>query len=360
MNGNSASQSFEERLISEYLHRAQDEADASTLTADDLRGQAILAAQGFEERSVGFLEMVAERGLRAKDVIIATYSDHRVANNKYRKRFEHAADAVAETKWRRVTSFNDAQWVDRALALTEAEKIILDITGISNRALFNALDAIARSGRCAFIAYTEAGEYWPTYTEWIQLRDHLLPTEDVGEEMDKRPWLFGHEHRCELIAGHEGYDSAGSSRAMVAFLHFKAARLAAVLGEEEYAAFVFVAGRPRLQRNQWRLDALKAINANVVRSRQTFEMDTFGYRNALRQLSDILFSNPGVMRHYDVHMASMGSKLQEVSCWIASCLLQSITLVASVPTKYYPKAFSNGIGAKWTFPLLLPSGTGRI
>lgn len=82
--------------------------------------------------------------------------------------------------------------------------------------------------------------------------------------------------------GHEGYDSAGCRRALIGFLPFKCARLTAVLGDRDYAEFLFIAGRPRLKENSWRLDTLKKINHDIVKDRSVLDMDTFGYSDGNR------------------------------------------------------------------------------
>jgi hypothetical protein len=346
--------SVEQTKCELYLKASADEADIVSLSAQDSAKTVLFTVQGFEERSVGILEAFAGRRLKLQSVVIARYDEQSGPNSKYRGRFERAAALVAQNQWRAVQNRNNGDWVRDTLRAMDAEHVIIDITGVSNRALFAVLDAAAASGRRISIAYSEAGEYWPRYSEWQALHTHLSSDRDLAQVIDEKPWLFGHQHRCELVQGHEGYDSAGTSRALVAFLPFKPARLAAVLGEEEYSAFFYIAGRPRLRENQWRLDALKTINAELIRGGLVMEMDTFGYRQALRQLADVVFSTPGFLNRFDVHMAIFGSKLQVVACWVLSCIVRSITIVTSVPSRYYSKAFSTGIGARWIFPLTSP------
>ena len=84
-------------------------------------------------------------------------------------------------------------------------------------------------------------------------------------------------------------------------------------------------------------------------------MDTFGYREAIKQLTTVLFREPGLLRNYDVHLAIMGSKLQALASWVVSSIIRSITVVTSVPAQYYPEAFSKGIGQQWIFPLIPPT-----
>jgi hypothetical protein len=172
--------------------------------------------------------------------------------------------------------------------------------------------------------------------------------------MDDEPWLFGHEHRVALVPNHEGYDCAGASRLLIAYLPFKCARLAAVLGVEDYSKFLFLAGRPRLPVNDWRFEALKKINEPITRDWPIVEMRTFDYRAAFEQLTGLLFDERAYIEEADIHLAILGSKLQTVACWALSTIVRSITVVTSIPLRYYPKAFSEGIGESWVFELTRP------
>src|SRR5947208_10691044 len=211
----------EAAICADYMDRAEDEADFESVSAEVLARSTMFVVEGFEERSVGIVESIAQRRLKVERVVIAQYIGPNRANAKYRKRFNAAAEAVAHTRSQRVRTANDGAWVEEALKSSDCENIIIDITGISNRALFGVLDALAQSNRNISVAYTEARQYWPTRDEWEELRKELSSDDDLSDVMDAKPWLFGYEHKCELIPGHEGYDSAGTSRAMLAFLPFK-------------------------------------------------------------------------------------------------------------------------------------------
>lgn len=316
----------------------------------------MIVTQGFEERSLGILEDLAKNNVRIPRVVINRYASKKDdnTNDKYQARFETAAEKVSPGNWRIVENDLDGHWVHAALKHIGTDEVIFDITAISNRGLFSALDSIANSGRRVYIAYTEANEYWPKEAGWKQLSKELSGHQTLAELIDAKPWLSGHAHRVELIPGHEGYDSVGSGRALIGFLPFKCARLAAVLGEEDYEEFLFIVGKPRLRKNLWRLTALKKINENLTKSWPIKTMGTFGHRKTLTQLSNLLFQDNSLLAQYNVHLAIMGSKLQTVGCWILSSLVPSITIVTSVPSRYYPEAFSDGVGAKWIFPLLPP------
>lgn len=347
-------QNIESIRCSEYIASSVSEIPFSEWIRQCGGNITVIVTQGFEERSVGFIEGLAEYGFTTDAVIIGRHSYHAEANAKFQERFEAAAIRVSRAPLRPIDLDASGDWISEALASTPTSDVVLDITGIGTRGLFGALDAAARCEKRVLIAYTEAREYWPKRADWTALKAELSDVSSLPDAVDVKPWLFGYEHNVELIPGHEGYDSAGTERALVGFLPFKYARLAAVMSAEEYAAFLFIAGRPRLPENAWRFEALLDINRDIVKDRRMVEMSTFGYRAALQKLHDLLLLEDSFLERYDVHLALMGSKLQDVACWALSCLIPSLTVLTAVPTRYYPEAFSDGIGQKWVFPLLSP------
>jgi len=348
--------SLEQELCQDYLSRSENEQPFDGWVEGRTGTSALLAAEGFEKRSLGLLEHLARTKTQLSGLVIGRYKHAPDLNKRYRKRFETLAEVVSPGKWKVFDNLNDGQWVQAGLEWLEADDVILDISGISNRGLFGALDAAAASSRNVFVGYSEAKEYWPKKRDWRELEKSFSDNTILPEMVDEKPWLFSYEHRVEIIPGHEGYDAAGAGRALIAFLPFKCARLAAVLGEEDYREFLFIAGRPRLRKNAWRLEALRKINSPLTRERPVMEMSTFAYRSALSELASRMFSENSLLCKYDVHLAIMGSKLQLVASWVLSRIIRSLTIVTSVPARYYPEAFSEGIGASWVFRLVVPHG----
>jgi len=346
--------SIESMRCAEYIASTVSEIPFSRWIEEYDGDITVIVTQGFEERSIGFIEGLAEQGLTADAVIIGRHSSHIEANAKYHARFEAAAVRVSRDPLRIIDLDVNGLWVSKALLYTRTSNVVLDITGIGTRGLFGALDAAAHSDKRVLISYTEAKEYWPKRADWATLKSELADVSSLPDAVDNKPWLFGYEHNVELIPGHEGYDSAGMERALIGLLPFKYARLAAVMSAEDYASFLFIAGRPRLPENAWRYEALLDINRDIVKDRRIVEMSTFGYRMALQKLHDILLQEDSLLEQYDVHVALMGSKLQDVACWALSCMIPSLTVLTAVPTKYYHEAFSEGVGQKWVFPLVSP------
>ncbi len=344
--------SIEEEALKDFLNRSYDERDFSQWLAEIDNPFSIVMAEGFEERTIGILEKIEYYNCKISSIVIGRYIDNPLLNKKYRARIEQLAEKIAPNRWFVIENHNAGLWVSEAINKTDTNDVLIDITSISNRGLFGALDSANKSDKNIFIGYTEADIYWPRKKDWEQLKEKLTANENIAEIVDTKPWLFGYEQFVELIPDHEGYDSAGCNRALVGFLSYKYARLAAIVGADEYSQFLFIAGRPRLSINAWRLDALKDINKEITKNRELIEMDTFAYRNAIAQFSSFLFSDDSLLQKYDVHLAILGSKLQTVACWVLSNIIRSITVVTSVPPQYFSESFSEGIGASWVFQLI--------
>jgi len=353
-------QDFEFAKCIDYAnHAPEEQVFEDWLSSNVGQPMTLFLVEGFEERSTGILQKIAQAGMKVSSIILGRYVDNLPLNAKYRERFERLAGKVSEKPPRIMDNRNDGLWVEHALSLVDTPRILIDITGMSNRGLFGALDSATTavtSGRDVFVGYSEANEYWPKLSDWQQLKQDLKgnTNKTISELVDSKPWLFGHEHHVELVTCHEGYDSPGHGRALIGFLPFKPARLAAILGLENYSEAIFVAGLPRLHENQWRMSALREMNLPLTGNWIVEEISTFSYLSAVKSIATLLFVKPGLLHAYNVHIAILGSKLQTVGCWIVSSIVRSITMITSIPTTYFPESFSDGIGASWVFKLLPP------
>lgn len=350
------SASVEKIACDEYISRAGRECPFSGRLPTLSSRVGLLVTQGFEERSLGIIERLAATQSKVTGIVINRYAEENETdiNSKYKGRFEEAAQKLSPGNCHVVSNDCEGRWISKSLSLIDVDEIILDITAISNRGVFGVLDAVADCGKKVWIAYSEPQCYWPTKLDWDQLEKELSGHQTLADLIDGKPWLSGYSHRVELVPGHDGYDSAGSGRALVGFLPFKRARIAAVLGEQDYEECLFIAGKPRLVENYWRLIALKKINEGIVKDWPVEVIETFGYLNTVKDLSVLLCGNGSLLSCYDVHLAIMGSKLQTIGCWVLSSIIPSLTLVTSVPSKYYPEAFSSGVGSQWIFSFLPP------
>lgn len=349
------SNGYEWVLFQNYLERSVDERPISSLVNTDFKNAVFVLIEGFEERSIGIAETLVRAACKFKACVIGTYPNESSANSRYHERAVTAAQALAGSSVLTVPINNKGDWLTTVLSGISHTSVVLDITGLSTRSLFGALDAVSTCSTSTTITYSEANRYWPTLTDWSAIKNSLVEFKTVADVVDDAPWLFGHEHNVELIANHEGYDSPAASTMLLAFLPFKRARLAAIVSNHDYEKNIFIAGKPRLHENEWRLDALLEINRGIIKSWRLEEMSTFGYRKALSQMFELTLSeNSNLLLKHNVHLGLLGSKLQDVGCWIYSTLVPSVAVITSVPNEYFPDSFSDGIGKQWGFPLARP------
>jgi|GEM_PF-1134410 hypothetical protein len=345
--------SLEQLKCIRYLQLAEDEQPLEEYLQRLTSPVSLIVTEGFEERSLGILTKFATCSRKPSTLVVSRYALNLDLNRKYRDRFDSLVRTLSPSNYSIVENRNDGSWLNEALFRTDTEDVIVDITGMSNRSLFAALDRSVQSNRRVFLAYSEPQQYWPKLGDLNELRKELGKS-SIEELVDKAEWLFGYEHVVELVEGHEGYDSPGQGRALIGFLPFKSARLAAVLEKESYSEMLFIAGVPRLKENEWRLSAVKEINGILTKDWPVVDLSTFSYRNTVSHLSNLLLSEPGFLQKYDVHLAILGSKLQTIGCWIISSLIRSVTVVTSIPQKYFADSFSEGIGVSWVFELIRP------
>jgi hypothetical protein len=342
-------------MSEDYLRRSQNEVrlkDRLDLVSPSM---GVIVIQGFEKRTCGALQVLAEANIKTDRLVIARYvKSNGKFDNVNTRQIEEMAKRVAPGKWDVVANCNDGNWVQQAIKNT-GDTILVDITGASSRSMFQILDNLENSGRKIYLLYTEAEQYWPRKLEWDQLQGKLTKHRSIAELVDEKPWMFSYEHHVELVPGHEGFDASGTGRALVAFLSYKCSRLAVILGEEDYAEKIFIAGKPPSPALAWRIGALREINEALTRGSQIVEMDTFGYRTTVRDLAKLLLCDDSLLWKYDVHFAALGSKLQTIGSWIFSRIVPSIIFITSYPSLYYKRAISQGVGTSWIFELLLPS-----
>jgi hypothetical protein len=346
---------LEEHLCVAYTENATPETEFGQWASEQNDPVGVIVAEGFEDRSLGVLQNLAASKVNVQRLIIGEYVKNSELNAAYKKEFEKLATRIAPRRWEVIPNNDDGRWVSTAASRIDASHLMLDISGISNSAMFGALDSVSKAGRCVTIGYTDAEEYWPRKSDWEKLQTRVAGGEALSREADRMPWLQGYQHSVKLVEGHEGYDSVGNSRALVAFLPFKSARLASVLSAEDFSAFLFLAVKPRFPENIWRLEALKRINAPIIKNWPVVDISAFGYREAIRAIAGLLCCEGSLLENYDLNFAVMGSKLQTLACWVVCNFIPCIAVVSSTPAKYYPKAFSSGIGTSWAIPLKIPN-----
>jgi hypothetical protein len=345
---------FEEFLCEEYCKAAKDEVPISEWLAVGCLPSVLIVIEGFEDRALGILRFLSLKRCKVKSVILGRYSREETENAANRTEFEQLCGAISvnPVSIRKVDDSGD--WVSKIVSEARGESIFIDISGASNAHIFNVINAAASGSGDVQIGYTDAKIYWPTHKDWKELKKSVTASQEITKKADIAPWLFGTEHSVRVLRNHEGFDDVGSEKALVAFLPFKAARLQALIGDDEYVDYMFLCPRPRMGENKWRVKACQEANSAVIGTSPVFEVNAFGYKNTVLELMNLLFRETGLILRSNIHMAPLGSKIQTVGSWVFCVLVPSITVKVSSPKFHFAKAYSSGTGASFVIPLLKP------
>ena len=348
---------IEYEICNQYIQDSRPEVDLIKWLSNQDSPLDVVIFQGFEERSLGLLQILAKKQNRIETLIIHRYKAKKLHDPN--RRLDNKVKDYIEKIRPNFCSFHEiderVKLVD-SLKGTSSETCVLDITGLSRYLLFSFLDQATELGREVFIAYTEPEKYWPQKDDYEKIINELsdkTPSE-VAKVIDSQPWLYSWEHEIKTIDNHDGYDIAGYPRILIGFLTFKCARIASIVKDHVYSDYIFISGKPRLEENFWHNEARKKINESLINSWPVVEINTFGYRDTIRELTNILFGDKLVLERYNVSITPLGSKLQTVACWVISRICRSITFVTSAPKNYFEKAYSENLGESWVFPLLKP------
>lgn len=343
--------SFESEAASRFLSTSQPEALLNDIISDISEPIDFAVVQGFEDRSLSALQRIGEARRPIDTLYIARYPDANSANARLSEALHELVKSSAPRTLQHVRLLKDGGWVSALRHRGTSRPLFFDITGLSTRHLFGALDQVSRQIRPVYLIYTEAETYWPTFDAWRELTATHQDSEKLAQKVDEMPWLFGCVHNVEAIPGHDGFDSLVSGRALIAFLPFKGARLGAILGEQDYREILFLSGQPRLRANRWREQALRDINEPLLGQAEPIVLSTFGYRDTVQNLMAVLTDNNSPLLKYNVDLALLGSKLQTVGCWVISQIFPSITCLTATPAQYFPASFSSGAGSSFAFPI---------
>jgi len=311
----------------------------------------VIIIEGFEERSVGLLKRIIEKGIEVRNVLIGEYRSKNFPENKSHRDTVSKLTKLSGIKESRIGIDDNGNWI-KSFVKSSKRPVVLDITALSNRYLPQTLSALEELDNKIWIGYSTAKSYWPLEDEWNKMLDAFTNRNDLAEVLEQKPWLFGPEHIVQYTKGFEGY-SSGANRCLISFLPFKSSRLSAIKNDLEFRYYYYIAGKPPCEDMRWRKEASEIINSKAINNFKTYTISTFGYRNTIRELSNILFRE-NVYYKGDVTFTLLGSKLNNFGIWALASHLPSVGLVTSTPVTYHPEAFSKGYSESYLFEFKSP------
>ena len=135
-------ESIEEIICNKCLNALHSEIVLENIIKSLDSTYSIILAEGFEERSLGLIEKLANADVQFSSVIIGRYTNSVKDNTFYHERFEKSAKKISNEDYIILENLNDGKWIQNALSAINSNKVIVDITGISNKAIFTVLDIL--------------------------------------------------------------------------------------------------------------------------------------------------------------------------------------------------------------------------
>ena len=316
----------------------------------------IVAAAGFEDRTLGLTTTLPPRPHVGR-VFLLIYRGWQRGNkvaevvSSYRKH-GIVIKRDDEVRYDRLYPDKFADSLHRRLQLSQASRVLLDITSMSRMAIMLCLDVICEHDLDLTIFYAEAERYGPSLEEY---------------ELAKTMGL--HRPSVQVYSGVHGVTRAGrlssvalqgEPSACIAFMSMNEKLTQAIITALSPSRLFLINGRP--PRHQWREEATAWIHEQLRREWPaednpiTFDAkghslplratSTLDYRQTVDVLLDLYWQ---LAAEYRLILAPTGSKMQTVGCYISKAINQDIHIEYPTPEGFLPE-YTSGIGECWTVP----------
>jgi hypothetical protein len=312
---------------------------------DDL----FVCALGFEPRCLTIPEHFASSGYRTRRAVYLTYKTNPDDNAANQPRLlkslntigDHVSSMGADTEEFAVSFRALLESIENDCG-GRCAQVAVDVSVMANRAVLRVLNVLLESNVGLRLVYAEAAIYHPTESEY---------------ESQIAEWAGVHEYDLEtgvsdvlLSTDHPGNSLDSLPDAVFVFPTFKVERTKAVIGwvdpsllAREGGKVVWLLGRPHLHDDEWRLGAMRALNALSTESRQQ-EVSTFDYRETIDALESL---HEEFSSSHRITISPLGSKLQALGTALFCYLHPDVRVVFSAPGLYNAAHYSQGCKAKW-------------
>jgi len=306
-----------------------------------------VAISGFEQRCVSAAQDLVTRGLHSNTAICVSYAHANMPENMQHKNdLYDAVRQITQGREPRPLIYNDHDFASDFgeilfSALSEEgvdcdspdTTIVLDITVGSSRLLLEGLHMLLGTNVCLYLAYSEAFEYRPSFSEYLKLCEEKYADPPVPD------FLTLGIDRIELLKRIPGSGADARPAYLVVFPSFTPTRIGAVLEELSPNRVHWLFGLPHRMQNRWRLDAQREFHEHLVqRLHRSCYVSTFDYRETLDVLNKIYERRKN---DYTILICSCGSKLQKVGQVLFHILRPEVGAVVSVPKKWDSERYSS-------------------
>ena len=323
-----------------------------SLNADWLRSShptVYVCAQGFEDRCTEVAELLSAEKTPLKRVVVISLRSNSDKDQENGRRVIEMLRSQTECDpilfdgdepgfhSRMVSALGG-----RSNSLTEDDHILLDISVAANRACLRAIDSFLRHNCQLTVAYAEAAVYHPEEQAFRNNEATWISEDSLGTEKGVEDIS-----RCEEFLG-EHLDAA--SNVVVLFPSFRHERSAAVISHVDPALLInptddviWVLGRPHLDQDLWRRDAMRKIN-KITDEAKVFDASTFDYREAWRILEQIYNER---WEGSNITLSPLGSKMQALAVTLFCIRHPDVLVLLSTPQQYNSQQWSDGVRDLW-------------
>ena len=326
---------------------------------DVRRGDVLVHAPGFEDRTLGIVDAVCE-GAGLKCILL----DYRPFNprNRLREVREGLLKKGAECDDNDVVTYDRfcpdtfEEQLHARFEAVKAERITIDISTMSKLAILLTLGIAAKTGLPLRVVYREAATYGPSLEEFQAAKE---------KREIHRPSLqvFDGVHGVVRVGSLASVAMQGQPTAALVFMSFNDALTQVLLNTVYPSRLLLINGRPPV--HSWREEALAWIHEQV---RREWEEDnrlvgsgsgagmpmrcvsTLDYRESVQLLVEEYWQ---LSETHRILLAPAGSKMQALGCWLVKALHPDIHVEYPSP-EGFQREYSSGTGRQWCV------GLGRV
>jgi hypothetical protein len=314
----------------------------SELTIDE--GFYLISASGFEDRGSAVYQEICKKGLESqvKGGIAVEYEPQNTRN-----RIQVLEDGMAslgisngEIHWMKYNRLNPDDFELEFLEIFEdldCDRILLDVSSMSKYLILILIQLLADQDVGVTIFYAEADKYHPTKEEF----------EKRKEETPEETPAFLTYGVYDVVTARAVSSVAKGSQPIVtiAFPTFNHQELMALISELPAHHLISIEGKPHLQQDRWRRDAIEWVNKEVSEYIHTESRvaSTFNYKETFELLRGVYSEYSD---GYRIVMAPTGSKMQTVGASLFRRVFDDIQVVYPV-TKKFAETYTEGWKECW-------------
>jgi len=316
----------------------------------EIDGTTIIAAAGFEDRTMGLVSVLHQRSCALGLVV---YRDWGVDNRVDALIAAYTAaglgsQVIRSIDYDRYDPDGFARTVGQWLEESGHQRVLVDISTMSRLAIMITLDVCRELRKSVTIFYAEAEAYGPSEEEYRRARAGAYPRPSIQVYSG-----VGGVVRSRRLSS---VSLQGEPTALIAFMSMNEVLTQALINCISPSRLFLVNGRPpqhswRELATAWIHEELRcewperdnpctAVDGGFLPKRVTSTLD---YRETIGVLLDVYWSNAAQFR---VVLAPTGSKMQAVGCYIVRGIHPDIHVEYPTPESFLP-TYSNGVGDRW-------------